>query len=260
MKIFPAVLIIMCALCSNSAISQKRHKVKDSTYTPYELISSYYSTQFKPFKKNNVFVGFAMSLEDKKDENVQGIVQTVLDGDRLNYDINLKGGYFIGNYAMVGINMNYSQSKFKGIVLRDADTLNSNSISRGFAFTPFIRSSVPLTANERLSFFTEIGLTFGKGNSLTRDVKNMDEITKAYETNYKFRVGLSPGVTFFAMENFALEIGLNVLGYELNTTKRTINNVDESKKTRNNVDFEIDLLSLQLGLSYYFGAGKAKRN
>jgi hypothetical protein len=54
------------------------------------------------------------------------------------------------------------------------------------------------------------------------------------------------------MENFALEIQLDVLGYELNTSTKTTNGGDESKTTRQNIDFDIELLSLKLGLSYYF--------
>jgi hypothetical protein len=80
---------------------------------------------------------------------------------------------------------------------------------------PTFRSSVPLTDNERLSFFTEVGLTFGFGNSLKRTIKNLDEVDKVYSTDFNFRIGISPGITFFAMESFAFEIQLNVLGYEL---------------------------------------------
>jgi hypothetical protein len=69
-------------------------------------------------------------------------------------------------------------------------------------------------------------------------------------------VGLSPGITFFAMENFAFEVQLNVLGYELNASDKTVNGTDESRVVRQNVDFNIDLLSLDLGLAYYFGGRK----
>ena len=105
-------------------------------YTPYELMSSYYNQDFKPFKKKNAYVGLAFSLEDKKQTNTTNILETVIDGERLNYDISLKGGYYTGNYGMAGLNFNYYQRKFIGEVFRDPDTLQSNTISRGYAFTP----------------------------------------------------------------------------------------------------------------------------
>lgn len=233
--------------------SQANTTKKDSTYSPYQLLSSYYDTEFKPFKKRNVYLGMALSFEDRKVENANNIIETVLDGDRTNYDITLKGGYYIGNYAMAGIGANYNQNKFSGTVLRDSDTIQSKSITRGYAITPYFRSTVPLTSNERLSFYTELGVTFGGGNTLTRDIKNLDQIDKVYTTNFNFRIGLSPGITFFAMENFALEVGLDVLGYELNSSKTTKNDIEESSKVRQNVDFNINILSLNIGLAYYFG-------
>jgi len=186
--------------------------------------------------------------------NTDYLVQKVVDGERLNFDVLVKGGYYTGDYGMALINVQYFQNKFEGIVFRDPDTLQSSSITRGFAVTPSFRSSVPLTPNERLSFFTEIGLTFGNSYTLTRNTKNIDEIEKNYGNDFKFRVGLSPGVTFFAMENFAFEVQLDVIGYDLNVSKKRVNNGPESKEIRQNVDFNINLLSLKLGLAYYFGA------
>ena len=198
-------------------------------------------------------MGLSFSLEDVKTENRDVLIETILDGDRTKYDINLKGGYYIGNYAMAGINFTYSENKFSGLILKDSDSIQSNSITRGYAVTPNFRSTVPLTANERFSFFTEIGLTFGGGNTVKRDVKNIDEVDKSYTKNFNFRVGISPGVTFFVMENFAFEIQLDLLGYELDSSKTTVNDIDESSRTTQNIDLNINLLSLQLGLAYYFG-------
>ncbi|MBR8536084.1 hypothetical protein KDU71_10995 [Carboxylicivirga sediminis] len=126
----------------------------DSTYSPYELMSSYYNKDFRPFKKKNIYLGFAFSIEDKKMQNTDYLIQKIIDGERLNYNILLKGGYYAGEYGMVGVNINYYQNKFVGAIFREPDTLQSNSFTRGFAITPNFRSSVPLTANERLSFFT----------------------------------------------------------------------------------------------------------
>ena len=223
-------------------------------YSPYDLLSSYYNEDFKPFAKKNVYLGLSFSLEDRTLTNTTNLLETIIDGDRLNYDVTLKGGYYTGNYGMVGINFNYFQNKFVGDVFRDPDTLQSNTINRGFALTPFFRSSVPLTSNERFSFFTDLGITFGYSNSLRRDIKNLDEVDKLYSSNFNFRVGLSPGLTFFVMENFAFEVQLNVLGYELQVRDQTANDEDSSREIRQNVDFNIDLLSLQFGLAYYFGA------
>jgi len=104
--------------------------------------------------------------------------------------------------------------------------------------------------------FTEVGLTFGMSNSLNRSTKNLDEVDKTYGTEYNFRVGLSPGITFFVIENFAFEVQLNVLGYDLKVSEKSTNDAPKSKEIRQNVDFNINILSLQLGLAYYFGSNE----
>jgi len=245
---------ILLLLISVHLKAQK--KDNNEEYTPYELMSSYYNEDFRPFKKKNVFVGLSFSLEDRQSTNTSGLIENIIDGNRLNYDILLKGGYYTGNYGMVGLTFNYYQNRFIGEVFRDPDTLQSNTITRGYEFTPNFRSSVPLTDSERLSFFTEVGFTFGIGNTLQRNIKNIDEVNKTYSTDYKLRIGLSPGITFFAMESFAFEVQLNVLGYELTVRDKQVNEDEPSQEIRQNVDFNIDLLSLQLGLAYYIGSKK----
>ena len=243
--------VVLVILLFHSTQAQESEKKQ---YTPYELLSSYYNQDFHPFKKKNVYLGLAFDLEDRQSTNTTGLIENIIDGERFNYDLLLRAGYYTGNYGMAGINFKYYQNRFAGEVFRDPDTLQSNSISRGYEFTPNFRSSVPLTDNERLSFFTEVGLTFGFGNTLKRTIKNLDEVDKTYSSDFNFRIGISPGITFFAMESFAFEIQLNVLGYELQVRDQTVNEGEGSREIRQNVDFNIDILSLNLGLAYYFGS------
>ncbi len=230
----------------------------DSTakYTPYELMSSFYNNNFRPFKKKNLYLGISFALENRMLTNTSGLLQNVIDGERLNYNLLLRTGYYVGDYGMIGLDFQYIQNKFEGEVLQSPDTLTSNTISRGFAVTPNFRASIPLTPNERLSFFVVLGTTLGLGNTLKRNIKNPDEIVKEYSTDLNFRLGVSPGVTFFAIESFAFEIQLDLLGYELNVSDKQINDGPESRVIQQNVDFKINLLTLQLGLAYYFNSKK----
>ena len=226
------------------SLSQKKK------YTPYELLSSYYNSEFKPFKKGTKYAGMSMSLEDRSMENTENIFEKIIDGNRINFNVLLKSGYYFNDYSMLGLNIAVSENKFEGLLFKDSDTINSKSITRGYSITPNYRNTIPLTANERLSFFTAVGVTLGKSNTLKRDIKNTDEIEKSFSENYNLRVGISPGVTFFAMEKFALEIQVDVAGYEMNVINKTKNDVDKSRDVRHNVDFKLNLLSLKFGIAY----------
>jgi hypothetical protein len=252
------VLLIFFGIFPSGAHAQEENKKKEDK-DPYELMSKYYHEDFKPFNKGNWYLGFAFSLKDQKLENQTRLFDKVLYGSDLSYDLTFKGGYFLSNYIMIGGNIIYSRDTFTGTTVQDSDTLQRNNIKSIGTLAPTFKTYFPLTKNQRLSFFNEIGLGFGYGNSVTRDIKNQDEINKVYTEEFTFNIGISPGITFFAIENFSFEIQLNnLIGYELQISKKYTNETEESKVTTHNVNFNIDLLSLNLGLAYYFGAKKVR--
>jgi hypothetical protein len=252
--------ILICFLLINFVFFFKLHGQEADTKAkdPYDLMSEYYEENFNPFSKGSWYVGFAFSLEDRKLENQARLFDKVLFGEDLDYDLTFKTGYFLNDYTMVGGNLIYNREKFAGTVVQESDTINRQRIKSIGTIAPTIKTYFPLTKNNRLSFFNEIGIGFGFGNSLTRDTKKQDEVSKTYTNEFSFTAGISPGITFFAIENFAFEIQLqNLIGYELQISNKNIDDVEDSKVTTNNVNFNIDLLSLNLGLAYYFRSMKS---
>jgi hypothetical protein len=254
------IFYFLLLIIANFLTVQAQEKSNPSeNLDPYELMSKYYEEDFNPFAKGNWYVGFAFSLRDRKLQNQARIFDKVLDGQDLNYDLTFRGGYLLNDYFMVGGNFIYSRDKFVGTTIQEGDTIQKESIKSVGTIIPTIKTYFPLTKNKRLSFFNELGLGIGFGNSVSRDTKNQDEINKSYTDEFAFTAGISPGITFFAIENFAFEIQLNnLIGYELQVSNKTTNETEESKVTTHNVNFNIDLLSLNLGLAYYFGTKKGR--
>ncbi|MEM9326816.1 MAG: hypothetical protein AAGA85_14215 [Bacteroidota bacterium] len=253
-------LPILLALWMASLLVVHAQEAKQEV-SPYDLISKYYQEDFNPFRKGNGYLGFAFSLRDRNLQNTQRLFDRVVKGDEFNYDLTLKGGYFIGDYVVAGVNVNYERDEFEGtLVDSNSDTLFRQSISSGGLVTPNIKAYFPLVPTERLSFSTEIGLGFGGGNTLRTDTRNVDEITRTYVEDFVFSAGLSPGIVFFAIENFAFEVEINnLIGYRYTNSTTSINNVEDSQTNANEVSFQIDLLSLRLGLAYYFKGKNARR-
>ncbi|WP_167608244.1 hypothetical protein [Maribellus sediminis] len=141
MKLTRFLTILLLTTFTLKAVALQDTTSIDSKNTPYELLSSYYSEHFHPFKKGNFYTGLAFSVTDNKMTHTDYLVQKVVDGDKQNFDILVKGGYYTGDYGMALINVQYFQDKFEGIVFRAPDTLQSSSITRGFAVTPSFRES-----------------------------------------------------------------------------------------------------------------------
>ena len=85
-----------------------------SKTSPYDLISNYYQDEFKPFEKKSVYLGLAFALEDKSLDNTQRLLDKVVDGSSLEYNIEVKGGYFIGDYVMAGLTFEYRYENYFG--------------------------------------------------------------------------------------------------------------------------------------------------
>ena len=226
------------------------------SYSAYELISSFYDTNFHPFSKGNMYAGISFTIRDRQQENTTGLLVNTLTGEDLSFRIRSRAGYFIGDYVLTGLAYTYNENEIDRTVLQDSDTVTINSIQRGHVFTPYLRTYFPLTPNERLSFFVEVNFSLGFTNGLRRETVRLDEIDKQFTDEFLFGIGLSPGINFFAMQNFSFEVQLNIAGYELSVKEVERNETDISKDTRNNVNFNIDLLSLNLGIAYFINTGK----
>lgn len=245
------ILFIFLILGTNLVLSQKKEKL-----SPVELMFEYYDEEFKPFNKGKWFTALTFNVEDvnlKSDNKYIGF-DYIIEGSEFNYEIKIKGGYSIGNYSYVGLGITHGRDKSEGRGIILLDTINSESAANKNVISPYIRNYYPLSKNQRLSFFNEVKMDFGFGDSETNSYEN-GTLTESEITNdFLFGIGISPGITFFALESFAFEIQLDVLGYEYERSKTIDDQGNEFTTDSHNVNFTLDLLSLNFGLAYYFGA------
>lgn len=124
MKNIYLLLLIFIGLNLQAQVVEETNP--DKKYSPYELLSSYYNTDFKPFKKGTIYFGSSLSLEDRQQENTDNLFQKVIDGNRVNFNLLVRGGYYLNDYTMVGLNANIFENKFEGVVMKDSDTIQFN--------------------------------------------------------------------------------------------------------------------------------------
>ena len=220
-----------------------------------DFIGSYYNQNFHPFNKGNWYTGLSFSLTNEQFDNSKDILEIdrVINGKTLDYSIKFKGGYFFAKNSMAGLGYSIERNKST----TDAEflfvSLSIVSIDRIHSFTPFIRSYFPLTRNKRLSLFNEMKMDFGFGKGESERIENGVQTSFDNSNNFIFGIGLSPGVTFFALENFCFEIQLDVLGYRYERETKSDETGEETTTYSHNVDFTLNLLTLNFGIAYYFG-------
>ena len=246
--------ILMLSLTTMLANAQSGEKDSTRSYSSSELLSSYYdSPDFQPFAKGKWYTKLSFSLSDKDLQNSARLFDRVEAGNDLSYGISISAGHFLKDYFAVGAGVDYNESSFEGAIINmDSDTIQTNTISRDISIAPNIRLVMPLSKNERLSLYNDIGVSFGYGRSLKRETQEMDEIYSQFSDRMTFGIGFSPGITYFAFENFAFEAGLNLMGYRMNIEKSTDGDGIKSKKVEHDVNLRLNLLSLKMGVSYFF--------
>ena len=101
--------------------------------------------------------------------------------------------------------------------------------------------------------FNETNLEFTYGSGV-RQVNAVADINRNTTDFYALKLGIQPGIAAFITDVVSVEVGTSVLGLSSEYTRTTTNGVEEDDgyTWSNEVSFEIDLLSLFLGLTFYF--------
>lgn len=249
------VSFCLCIIFYTTNAQEDKDENKDN---PKSLMSTYYNNNFTPFQKGNSFVNFTVSLNSDDYTNASYQFQNVIQGESGDYSIKLTGGYYFSDNFAGSLGFQYGNTNFDGTVLKLHDTINKKSLTKSYTINPSLRSSIPLVKNQRLSLYVDMGFGIGWGNTVSRNYNNDETLEKTFADNFSFGIGISPGVTYFVMENFAMEIGLNILGYNYDKSTSTENDGPESIVKNQSIDFNLDLLSLKLALAYYIGTKKVK--
>lgn len=244
--------LLLFVLLTNSLNGQEDEKKENSAEF---LISDYYDANFRPFDKGRWFTKLSLALSEQDLENSVRGFENVLIGNDLDWNMSLSTGYYFSKYFMIGMSFGYSQAIFTGDVSGTLGNVIDTEISREtFSFTPFLRTSIPLTKSNRLSLFNDLGVALSFGTLEESRDGTLSNPTKKTGNTFGFGIGLSPGITYFAMQNFALELGLNLLGYRYQLEKSQVDQDPISKISKNDIAFQVNLLSLKLGVAYYFRA------
>ena len=221
-----------------------------------DMVFDYYDEEFQPFDKGNWFTSLSFNLRDENSSSGSNFIgfDNIFDGKEFEYEIRLKGGYFIGKNHMIGLGISRGKEteEIRGSFVLDTIQFKQETFKTGIS--PYYRTYYSLSKNNRLSFFNEVRMDFGFGNTDEFTIQTDEELEEFRSDTFLFAIGLSPGINFFALQNFALEVQLDVLGYEYRRETTTDSSGEETSVDTHNVNFTLNLLSLNLGLAYYFGA------
>lgn len=178
-------------------------------------ISTVHAQSKEGFTKGNSFISGSFDFQS---ETFGSVTKT-------NIAFSPRYGYFISDKIVLGGKLSIGKNK-----TTDSIVVESNSVFSAGVFTRYYSSP-----QSRFSLFGQLGFNF---NTQT------ENISKSNVSG--FDLGLSPGISYFLSDNFAIEATIGRLGFE--TSKP---DVAGSKSTKT-VNFDINLSNVGFGLIYKF--------
>ena len=208
--------------------------------------------QIFPLPKKSGFITPSFNLKQSKLTNVQVFGVQIDKEDKLDYSINFNWGYFIQKDFSIGLQVSYNNKREDLTYYPNGLYTVSNSYSNLVSLTPNIRNYFGPGMFKGFAQ-TNVGFSFGKG--LTRIYTDEND-SKIDSDLYQFTVSVQPGLALFVADFVTLELSINILGFTSEYQKSTLNNTSESIKTSNTVSFDISILSMNIGIGFYFNTKK----
>jgi hypothetical protein len=202
-------------------------------------------------RQGHWFLGMDFNLRHDSGENNTGLLSVIDQEKRLRWDVRLNGGYNLIDYLAIGGEIGFSYDDQDKTFTADDVTYELKRFNYGISIGPLLRVILPLGSQQIFYLYADTIFRFAIGEEIV-DVATASEREKQLSTTYIWSLGIEPGLLAFVAEGFALQVGIRLLGVKAQLNDTTTNRTEASNSSEVDVNFDIDILSLKLGLVYYF--------
>jgi hypothetical protein len=265
-KLFITALVFLTAFSAQAAIKPEQDTLLVSQEKPFDRGIGLPSSRFIP--KGTVGGGLTVSyssynLGNAAEDTGYKMLFSMLsgiDGDLESFGLAPFVSYFIADNISIGLRFDYDYSDLNlgTAALSLGDMLSMNVQDIGYTKQSYmgaiaLRDYIPIADSKRFAIFAELRAAGGYAQSESFKMQDGGKFG-TYQDIYKCSIGLVPGLTCFVTNDIAIEASVGVLGYEYQRVVQTTNQVDVSQMVKNSANFKINLLSINLGMSFYIPA------
>ena len=269
------LFVILTACLSFSAFAANKEVKDTAAFEPFNRNIGISTSTFIP--KGTIGFGAAVSyntynlgnaVNDAGYKMLFGLL-TGIQGEVLTVGVAPYVSYFVMDNLSVGARFEYSKTSFGlknlGIDVMDLGlgisdfNYNKNSYLGSVA----ARYYIPFGNSRRFAMFTELRGTGGYAQSETFNYSQGTDASGTstdklgtYQDIYKFNIGVIPGITAFFTNNIALEMSVGLIGLDYQKVVQNTNQVDFSVAESSSANFKVNLLAINLGLSFYVPTGQ----
>ena len=218
----------------------------------------YESVPSSPFVKKGTWVagGTARYTQHVNDDYNLLLIDGI-NSTGFNLSLNPKVFYMLKDNAGVGLKLSYDRSMLdlssaqlsaSGITMSAEDCYQINHKMGAYAV---YRNYIPLAGSKRIAMFADLmlGGSFKQGKAFNA---GGDQVFGTYNQAYSIQLGVDPGLVAFLTDRLAVEMNIGVFGVNYQWENQIHNQVEYGSSDSASAGFMINLLSVGVGISYYF--------
>ena len=180
-----------------------------------------------------------------------------INSNGYNVSVNPRLMYMFKDNMGVGLRFSYDRSMLD---LASADLSVSDitmsakdcyEIQHQFSAHGVYRAYIPLGSSKRVAMFADLlfGGSYKQGKNFNA---GGDYVLGTYTQKYALELAVEPGIVAFLSERLAVEMNVGIFGLNYSWTDQLKNQVIGGHSDSTSAGFMVNLLSLGVGLSYYF--------
>ena len=218
----------------------------------------YEMTPSSPFVKKGTWVaGGTARYSQHVNDDYNLLVISDINSKGYNISVNPKLLYMVKDNMGVGLRFSYDRSMLD---LASAD-LSVSDISMGakdcyqiqhkYSAHAVYRAYIPLAGSKRIAMFADVlfGGSFKQGKAFNA---GGEHVLGTYNQAYTIQLGVDPGLIAFLTDRLAVEMNIGVFGVNYTWENQIHNQVENGSSDSASAGFMINLLSVGVGISYYF--------
>lgn len=167
-------------------------------------------------------------------------------------------GYAVWNNSVLGARFGYSRTFLRlsngGLSIGEGDTGVSISVDSYYSLKHvyegalFWRQYIPFGTNKRFALFSEVQLIFGGSQA---KFAAGTPVQGTYQTGFTCALSVTPGLAAFMTNDLAFELNVGIMGITYERVRQIHNQVETGVRSGSIMNFQINLLSIGLGMAFY---------
>lgn len=207
--------------------------------------------------KGTWMVGGTLSYSQHVNDGHSILLINDIDSKGYNFSINPKLLYMIKDNMGVGLKFSYDRGMLDlasanlSVAGVEMGAKDCYQINHKYSVYALCRAYIPFSDIKRFALFADVllGGSFKQGKSFNA---GSDYVYGTYQQATSLELAVNPGIMVFLSNNLSMECNVGLFGVSYGWNNQVTNQVSTGSTDLTSAGFMVNLLSIGVGLSYYF--------